>query len=91
MQRAAVGTALVLAVLLAGCGTPETQCRDGVKEMKQRTETLVGFDQPPDVKRALEYVNTAENQLATGNHEGCLESLDEARRHLRSSQRTNQQ
>lgn len=91
MERAAAGTALGLVVLLAGCSMPETECRDGVKEMKQRTETLVGLDHPPEVKRALEYVNTAENQLATGNHEGCLESLDEARRHLRSSQRTNQQ
>jgi hypothetical protein len=91
MRRAACGTALMLAALTAGCGTPETQCRDGVKELKQRTETLVGFDQPAEVKRALENVNSAENQLATGNYAGCLESIDEARRYLRSSQRTNQQ
>jgi len=91
MNGAALGTAVVLAALLAGCGTPETQCRDGVKELKQRTETLVGFDQPADVKRALEHVNTAENQLATGNHAGCLESIEEARRYLQASQRTNTQ
>ena len=90
MIRAAGGIAVLLALLLAGCGTPETRCRDGVKEMKQRTESLVGFDQPADVKRALENVNAAENQLATGNYPGCLESLDEARRYLRSSQRNNQ-
>lgn len=81
----------VAAALLAACGTPDTECRDGVKEMKKRTETLVGFDQPADVKKALEQVNTAENQLATGNFEGCVESLGEARRYLRSSQRTNVQ
>lgn len=76
--------------LLAACGTPESECRDGVQEMKRKTESLVGFDQPADVKRALEYVNTAETQLATGSYAGCKESLVEARRYLRSSQRTNQ-
>jgi hypothetical protein len=91
MRRAAGGTALILVLLTAGCGTPETECRDGVKDLKQRTETLVGFDQPADVKRALENVNSAENQLATGNYPGCLESIAEARRYLRASQRTNQQ
>lgn len=81
----------VAALLLVACGTPESECRQGVKDMKGRTETLVGFNQPDDVKRSLEYVNTAENQLATGNYEGCVESLEEARRYLRASQRTNTQ
>lgn len=76
--------------LLTACGTPESDCRDGVKDMKRKTESFVGFDQPADVKRALENVNAAETQLATGNYEGCKESLIEARRYLRSSQRTNQ-
>lgn len=84
------GLLLMSVVLLAACGTPETECRDGVKDMKRKTESLVGFDQPADVKRALENVNAAETQLATGNYEGCKESLVEARRYLRSSQRTNQ-
>ena len=81
----------VLALALAACGTPESECRDGVKEMKKRTESLVGFNQPDDVKRALEEVNNAETQLATGNYEGCLASLVEARTFLRKTQRTNQQ
>jgi len=81
----------VLALALAACGTPESECRDGVKEMKKRTESLVGFNQPDDVKRALEEVNNAETRLATGNYEGCLDSLGEARTFLRKSQRTNQQ
>lgn len=85
------GIVPALALGLCACGTPETECRDGVKQMKQRTETLVGFDQPADVKKALEEVSMAENQLATGNFEGCVESLGEARAHLRSSQRTNTQ
>lgn len=78
-------------LLLAACTAPETDCRDGVKQMKQRTETLVGFDQPPDVKRALEHANTAEIQLATGNYEGCVASLGEARTYLRRAQGNNQQ
>lgn len=85
------GIVPALALGLCACGTPETQCRDGVKEMKQRTATLVGFDQPADVKKALEEVSTAESQLATGNFEGCVETLGQARAHLRSSQRTNTQ
>jgi len=92
-MRSVIGKWLLPAcvLVLAGCGTPETECRDGVKEMKKRTSTLVGFDQPDDVKRALEEVNIAETQLATGNYEGCLESLGEARTFLRKSQRTNVQ
>ena len=81
----------VLALSLAACGTPETECRDGVKDMKKRTETLVGFDQPADVKKALEQVSMAEGALATGNFEGCVEALGQARALLRSSQRTNTQ
>ena len=85
------GLVPALALGLCACGTPETECRDGVKTMKQRTETLVGFDQPADVKKSLEQVSIAESQLATGNFEGCIESLEEARRYLRASQRTNTQ
>ena len=92
MQRAiAKWLAPAVALLMTACGTPETDCREGVREMKKRTETLVGFGQPADVRMALEEVSAAETQLATGNFEGCVESLGEARRYLRSSQRTNTQ
>ena len=92
MQRAITKwLAPVVALLLASCGTPETDCREGVSEMKRRTETLVGFGQPADVRKAIEEVSAAETQLATGNFEGCIESLGQARRYLRSSQRTNTQ
>jgi hypothetical protein len=91
MRAIAKWLAPAVVLLVAGCGTPETDCREGVNEMKKRTETLVGFGQPAEVRKALEEINTAENQLATGNFEGCVESLGEARRYLRASQRTNQQ
>ena len=78
-------------VLLAGCGTPESRCRDGVAQMKKRTSQFVGMGQPEDVRKALEALNNAETQLATGSYDGCLSSLDEASGHLRASQRTNQQ
>jgi hypothetical protein len=78
------------ALLLAACGTPETDCRDGVKQMKTRTASFVGMGQPEDVRLAIEQVNSAETQLATGNYAGCLESLADAGARLNRSQRQNQ-
>ena len=82
---------LIGALLLAGCGTPETECRDGLAKMKTRTQSLVGVGQSEEVRTALERINGAETQLATGNFEGCLASLEEAGAFLNRSQRTNQQ
>lgn len=85
------GALAACVMLFAACGTPESECRDGVEQMKLRTKELVGTGQSEDVRTALERLNVAENQLATGNFAGCQESLDEARAFLRKSQRTNQQ
>ena len=82
-------------LLLAACGTPETECRDRVTKMKDRMVGVIGSgehkggDDP--VVQAHTQLNIAETQLATGNYEGCLESLDQAGAFLRRSQRTNQQ
>jgi hypothetical protein len=84
------GLLAVCALLLAACGTPESACRDGVAQMQLRTKELVGLGQSEEVRTALERINAAETQLATGNFAGCQESLDEARAFLRKSQRTNQ-
>lgn len=84
-----IGIAAV-AGLVAAC-SPEKECRDGVQEMKRRTESFVGVNQPEDVQKAVEQVNSAETQLATGNFQGCRESLSQARTLLNRSQRTNQQ
>ncbi|HUR41308.1 MAG TPA: hypothetical protein VM240_09085 [Verrucomicrobiae bacterium] len=84
------GLLLASALLLASCGTPESECKDGIADMKKRTSTFVGFEQTPEVRRALEGIDVAETQLATGNVAGCNTSLAEARGHLRASQRTNQ-
>jgi hypothetical protein len=89
-MRRASWLLVVGVVLLAGCGTPETRCRDGVAQMKKRTSQFVGMGQPEDVRKSLEAINNAETQLATGAYEGCLTSLEEAAGHLRASQRTNQ-
>jgi hypothetical protein len=78
-----------LAALVAAC-SPEKECRDGVQDMKRRIESFVGVNQPDDVQKTIELVNSAETQLATGNFEGCRESLSEARALLNRSQRTNQ-
>lgn len=85
------GLLVVFVLLLAGCATPESECKDGIAEMKKRTSTFVGFDQTPEIRLALEGIDVAETQLATGNFAGCNTSLGEARGHLRASQRTNQQ
>lgn len=84
------GLSLACVVVLAGCGTPESECRDGIKDMRKRTSQFVGFDQSADIRRVLERIDVAETQLATSNFEGCNASLVEARGHLRASQRTNQ-
>jgi hypothetical protein len=79
------------AVLLAGCANPETECRDGVKQMKKRTQGFVGMGQPDEIQKAIEKVSSAETSLATGNYEGCIADLKEAGALLNRSQRTNQQ
>lgn len=93
----AINKSLVVAVLLAlaGCGTPETQCREGVSQMKGRLVGVIGSDghqQASDpIVQAHTQLDMAQTQLATGNFEGCLGSLEEARGLLNRSQRTNQE
>jgi hypothetical protein len=83
------------AVLLVACGTPESDCRAGVHDLKKRMEGLIGSGEHKDaadpVVKAHTATGIAETQLAVGNFAGCLESLAEARGHLRASQRTNVQ
>lgn len=80
---------------LAGCGTPETECRDGVTQMKGRLVGVIGSGEHKEASDPIVQAHTqldmAQTQLATGNYEGCLDSLAEARALLNRSQRTNQQ
>ena len=86
---------LACAVALAGCGTPEAQCREGVTQMKGRLVGVVGSGEHKEagdpIVQASTQLDMAQTQLATGHYDGCLESLDEARALLNRSQRTNQQ
>ena len=88
-----IGTAMAGAcvMLLAGCASPEQECRDSLKQMKQRTSSFVGMGQPEEIQRALEKVSSAETALATGNHAACVQHLKDAGALLNASQRTNQQ
>lgn len=93
----AIDKSLVVAVLLAlsGCGTPETQCREGVSQMKGRLVGVIGSGEHKEASDPIVQAHTqldmAQTQLATGNFDGCLESLDEARGLLNRGQRTNQE
>jgi hypothetical protein len=87
-----IGIAL-LALMLAGCGTPESKCRDGVAKMSEKMVKLLGSElrNDPDVVAAQGKVDLAQAQLATGNYDACAASLAEAGVALNRSQRTNQQ
>lgn len=93
----AIHTALwaLLALALAGCGTPESECREGVTQMKGRLVGVIGSGQHKSADdplvQAHTHLDTAQMQLATGNYEGCRESLERARGLLNRSQRTNQE
>lgn len=91
-MKSALGI-VVLVFGLAACGTPESRCQEGVADLTQRLSALLGSDQAAnaDVVEAQAKVDMATAQLATGNHEACENSLEEARVALNRSQRTNQQ
>lgn len=95
-MKTSIGTwMLALAALaLAGCASPETECREGVARMKQRMEGHnIGThtDAAHPAVQAYTLLGIAETQMVTGNFKGCNESLAEAAAQLRRSQGNNQQ
>lgn len=77
----------LVAVGLAGCSA-ETRCRDGVTEMKGEMIGVIGSSDHKDAAdptvAAHTQLDIAQNMMLTGNFEGCVEHLGEARKLLES-------
>lgn len=77
------GCSLCAVLWLAACGDPQTRCREGVEQMKAQLVGVVGSSEHKDLEDPMVQAHTqldiAQTQLATGNHAGCLESLERAR------------
>lgn len=96
MKISIARVAVALVVLgLSGCGTPETECREGVSRMKGRLVGVIGTSEHQDIGSPIVQAHTqldiAQTQLATGNFEGCLESLEHAGALINRGMRTNQE
>lgn len=76
--------------LLAACASDEERCRDGLEKVNSEYMFLHNVDNgrlkyDEDVVQGGMHVNSAQTQKATRNFEGCVESVREARRHLRQA------
>ena len=82
-----------VALCLSACGSAETECRDGVKKMRaQMAELIGGHTELGDVVvQASTQVDMAQTALSTGNFQGCVDDLEQARTLLKSAQRNNQE
>jgi hypothetical protein len=73
----------VAAIALAACGDPQTHCREGVEQMKAQLAGVVGSKEhisaSSRVVQASTQLDIAQTELATGNYESCLQSLEQAR------------
>lgn len=96
MNNVNLGKWVLLAgvVLAAGCN-PETDCREGLKQLKPRVEGAIGTGAHPEANEQISQAYTdmmeAEARAAQGDFPGCLEEIEQARVMLNKSQRTNQQ
>ena len=95
-MRSATGRSLLslgVALTLAACASPESECRAGVAQMKKRMEGYIGQHQDPNNPAVQAYTQfgIAEAQMATGNYEGCNATLAEVAALLRRAQGNNQQ
>jgi hypothetical protein len=78
---------LVAGALLMACASAEERCRQGVEEVNSDYMFLHSVDNgrlkhDDDVVEGGMHVNGAQTQLATRNFEGCMESVEAARKHL---------
>jgi len=71
------------AVALAGCGTPESRCADGVAEMDAkivRAADAEAYRAAADVvAQARERLLAAQREQEAGDYEACLDSLEQSR------------
>lgn len=78
---------MLFAGMLGACASAEERCREGVETTNEQYSELHNLDNgrlkyDENVVDSGMHVNNAQTQLATRNFEGCLESLEEARRDL---------
>jgi len=80
-------------VLGAGCG-PETDCRDGIRQLQPRIDGAIGtgehLEANEQISQAYTDLGQAGELAAAGDFSGCVEKLESARVLLNRSQRTNQ-
>ena len=78
---------LLALTLVAACASAEERCQQGVQEINSEYMFLHSVDNgrlkhDDDVVEGGMHVNGAQTQLATRNFEGCMESVEAARKHL---------
>lgn len=82
-------------LLLSACGTPESECRDGVKQMRSKMVGIIGSGEHKEAADPMVQASTqldmAQTALSAGNFDTCVDNLKEARALLNRSQRTNQE
>ena len=87
--------ALAIAALISACGSPESECRDGVKEMRARMANLYGSTEHQEAQdlfvQASTQVDMAQTAMSAANYDACVEHLKEAHALLNRSQRNNQE
>lgn len=97
MKRIACLSLALAALVLAACGNPETQCREGYTRMKARLTALTTSGEsraPADVQlheEAQGRLLLAQQQFKAGDYPACIESVSEAGALINRSMRTNQQ
>jgi hypothetical protein len=93
--RGALAVAALAAGTLVGCAKPETECRDGVDQMRKQLDELIGSGSHQDVNdpvvQAHNQFNMAYTEMTAGNYPGCVDFLKEARITLKNSVKTNKE
>lgn len=83
------GLAVMTAVLALSACSPESKCRDGVAEMKGQLVGVIGSGEHKEASdptvQAHTQLDIAQNSMLTGNFEGCVQALDEARSLLKGA------
>lgn len=84
-------TPLVALLLLASCGSPESDCRQGIAALDKTLNAIAGSSDLASAASAVrEELNTAKGLRKAGDYAGCVEAVGRGRAAIRAAQRTNQ-
>jgi hypothetical protein len=80
----------IVVLLLASCGTSETDCREGIADLHRKLGAIVGSEFASSAPAVREELNTAKERRDAGDYAGCIDAIGRGRAAIVSSQRTNQ-